>query len=150
MPFLISLCVTNPISSLGVPIKQPFAFAPIPGSVGSLTRSAGNACQPSRVAPAWAWRWVSDSCRGPSLPPCPSAPPFPAWGSPNPRCGCRGAPAPGPRARVAACSLHTRQRAAEALSAGSEVSLADIASPALIWIWPQAADSPRPDEVMAE
>ena len=119
-------------------------------SVGSLTRSAGNACQPSRVAPAWAWRWVSDSCRGPSLPPCPSAPPFPGRGSPNPRSGCRGAPAPGLRARVAACSLHTRQRAAEALSPGSEVSLADIASPALIWIWPQAADSPGPDEVMAE
>ena len=61
-----------------------------------------------------------------------------------------GGTAPGPRARVAACSLHTRQRAAEALFPGSEVSLADIASPALIWIWPQAAVSPGPDEVMAE
>lgn len=64
-------------------------------SAGSLTRSAGNACQPSRVAPAWAWRWVSDSRW------CPLHPRARGWGSPNPHSGSRGASAPVPRSRVA-------------------------------------------------
>lgn len=64
-------------------------------SAGSLTRSAGNACQPSRVAPAWAWRWVSDSRW------CPPHPRARGRGSPNPHSGSRGASAPVRRSRVA-------------------------------------------------
>lgn len=64
-------------------------------SAGSLSRSAGNACQPSRVAPAWAWRWVSDSRW------CPLHPRARGRGSPNPHSGSRGASAPVRRSRVA-------------------------------------------------
>lgn len=64
-------------------------------SAGSLSRSAGNACQPSRVAPAWAWRWVRDSRW------CPLHPRARGRGSPNPHSGSRGASAPVRRSRVA-------------------------------------------------
>lgn len=47
-------------------------------SAGSLPWSAGNACQPSRVAPAGAWRWESDSR------PCPLHPRAHMLGPPQP------------------------------------------------------------------
>jgi hypothetical protein len=120
-------------------------------SAGSLTRSAGNACQSSRMAsPPWLLRgpgggWVTHA----------GAPPHPwaqmlsspqSWGSPNPHSGswghlrlCRGLGLQDDDFTLRSmCGWGLL--VAVSCEAGSEVSLAVTASPARIWA--QAASAP--------